>query len=67
MVGVGEEDGGNQGERFEDVELEYRNADMTGNDVDKVCQADRECGPEEDLCSLGYAWRTGTVRDNFDS
>ena len=34
-----EEDGGKQGEGFEDIGLEDRNVEMTGNNVDEVCQA----------------------------
>jgi len=39
MVGVSEEDCGKESERFEDVGLEDRNADVTENDVGKVCKA----------------------------
>ena len=53
VIGVGEEDRGKQGERFEDVGLEDWNADMTENDVCKVCQANGKGGPEKDLCSSG--------------
>ena len=37
MVGVSEEDCGKQGERFKDVGLGDRNADVTEEDVDEVC------------------------------
>ena len=37
MVGVGEEDCRKQGKGFEDVELEYRDADMIEQDEGEVC------------------------------
>jgi hypothetical protein len=51
MVGVGEEDCREQGEWFKDVELDDWNADMAEHDVEKICQANRKCGPEKDLYS----------------
>ena len=53
MVGVSEEDCRNQGEWFEDVGLEDRNADVTENNVGEVCQTNGKSGSEQDLWASG--------------
>lgn len=46
MVGVSEEDRREEGEWFEDVGLDDRNADVTEDDIDEVGQTNEKGGSE---------------------
>lgn len=49
VVGVSEEDCRKQGEWFEDVGLEDRNANVAENNVEEVRQTNGKSGSEQDL------------------